>query len=100
MGHARAADRWFLYLARCGDGSLYAGIAHDVRARIAAHGAGKGARYTRGRGPITLVASTRCKDKGEALRLELALKALPRVRKIAVVRAGLGRWARRWIAAK
>jgi putative endonuclease len=92
---ARVDDRWFLYLARCGDGSLYAGIARDVHARIAAHDAGKGARYTRGRGPITLAASTRCKNKGEALRLEMALKALPRATKIALARRGLGPWARR-----
>jgi putative endonuclease len=87
-------DRWFLYLARCGDGSLYAGIAVDVRARIAAHDAGKGARYTRGRGPITLAAWTRCNDRGEALRLEHALKARSRTEKIAILRTGLGRWAR------
>ena len=91
-------DRWFLYLARCGDGSLYAGIARDVRARIAAHDAGKGARYTRGRGPITLAASTRCKNKGDALRLEIALKALPRQEKISIARKGLGAWARRALA--
>ena len=69
---------WSVYVARCSDGSLYTGIAVDVRARIAAHDAGKGARYTRGRGPLALVAKRRCASKGEALRLELAVKALPR----------------------
>lgn len=72
---------WFVYLARCSDGSLYTGIALDVKARIAAHDAGKGARYTRGRGPLTVCAVRRCASKSDALRLELAVKALPRARK-------------------
>jgi putative endonuclease len=71
-------DRWFVYLARCADGSLYCGVAKDVAARLAQHDAGKGARYTRGRGPLALVAKRRCASHGEALRLELAVKALPR----------------------
>lgn len=74
-------DRWFVYVARCADGSLYTGIARDVSARIALHNAGKGARYTRGRGPLVLCATRRCSSKGDALRLELAVKALPRARK-------------------
>jgi putative endonuclease len=74
-----------LYIVRCGDGTLYTGIARDVAARIAAHNAGKGARYTRGRGPVTLVAQARCPTKGDALRAELAVKALPRDRKIEFV---------------
>jgi putative endonuclease len=72
------ADRWFVYLARCSDGSLYTGIARDVAERIAAHDAGKGAKYTRGRGPLEVCAVRRCTSKGEALRLEMAVKALPR----------------------
>ncbi len=76
---------WHLYLARCADGSLYCGIARDVAARIAAHDAGKGARYTRGRGPLTLLLTRRCKDHGHALRLELAVKALSRQQKLAAV---------------
>ncbi len=72
---------WFVYIARCSDESLYTGIATDVQARIAAHDAGKGARYTRGRGPLTVCAVRRCQGKGEALRLELAVKKLPRARK-------------------
>ncbi len=72
------ADVWFVYLARCADGSLYTGIARDVDARIAAHDAGKGAKYTRGRGPLEVCAVRRCRSKGDALRLELAVKALAR----------------------
>jgi putative endonuclease len=69
---------WFVYLVRCNDGTLYTGIARDVTARIAKHDAGRGARYTRGRGPLTLCAKKRCRSKSEALRLELAIKRLPR----------------------
>lgn len=76
-----AASKWFVYIARCSDDSLYTGIATDVPARIAAHDAGKGARYTRGRGPLSVCAVRRCLGKGEALRLELAVKKLPRARK-------------------
>jgi putative endonuclease len=76
---------WFVYVARCADGTLYTGIALDVAARIAAHDAGRGARYTRGRGPLALCAVRRCADKGSALRLELALKRLPRAEKEALV---------------
>lgn len=75
------ASFWFVYIARCADGSLYTGVARDVSARIAEHDAGRGARYTRGRGPLTLCASTRCSSKGHALRLEYAIKQLPRERK-------------------
>jgi len=76
-----AVDVWFVYIARCADGTLYTGVARDVAARIAAHDAGKGARYTRGRGPLTVRAVRRCASKGDALRLEHALKQLTRAEK-------------------
>jgi putative endonuclease len=79
--------RYFVYLLRCGDGTLYCGIARDVSARLAQHGAGKGARYTRGRGPLVLLATRRCRDKGLALRIEHAVKRLPRAEKLAIVAA-------------
>ncbi len=78
-------DAWFVYIAECNDGSLYTGIARDVAARLDAHNAGKGARYTRGRAPIALKAKTRCPSQGDALRLELAIKRLPREEKLALV---------------
>ena len=81
------SERWFVYLLRCGDGSLYTGIARDVAARISQHVAGKGARYTRGRGPFELCAKRRCKTKGEALKLEHAIKQLPRSRKESFARS-------------
>jgi putative endonuclease len=85
-----------VYLARCADGTLYTGIALDVAARIAAHDAGRGARYTRGRGPLVVCAVRRCASKGEALRLELALKRLRRLEKESLTRGRrLGAFARR-----
>jgi putative endonuclease len=88
-------DLWFVYLVRCNDGSLYTGIARDVKARIALHEAGRGARYTRGRGPLTLCAKRRCASKSEALRLEHAIKQLPTAKKQQLTAAGrLGAFAR------
>jgi putative endonuclease len=78
---------WFVYVLECADGSLYTGIARDVAARLAAHEAGKGARYTRGRGPLKLLRRRRCSGHGEALRLEWAFKLLPRQKKVALLAA-------------
>ncbi len=83
-------------MARCKDGTLYTGIARDVDARIAAHDAGRGARYTRGRGPLLVRAVRRCGSKGEALRLEHALKRLSRLEKEKLTNARrLGTFSRR-----
>ena len=73
---------WKLYILRCGDGSLYTGITTDVESRFAQHNAGKGAKYTRGRGPLELVYSEECGTHSDALKRELAVKALPRVDKL------------------
>ncbi|GMV12563.1 MAG: GIY-YIG nuclease family protein [Polyangiaceae bacterium] len=81
---ASSTDTWFVYLARCADGSLYTGIAKNVAERIRAHDAGKGARYTRGRGPLSVCATRRCLSKGVALRLELQVKRLSRKEKEAI----------------
>jgi putative endonuclease len=88
---------WFVYLARCADGTLYCGVARDVAARIAEHDAGKGAKYTRGRGPLVVLATRRCRDKGTALSLELAVKRLGRDEKVALATSegALARLARR-----
>lgn len=69
---------WKLYMLRCGDGSLYTGIAVDVEARLAMHRCGKGAKYTRGRGPLELVYTEECGSHSDALRRELEVKKLSR----------------------
>ena len=79
-----ARNTWHVYLARCADDTLYCGIARNVSERIAAHDAGKGARYTRGRGPLEVLATRRCADQGLALRIERAVKALNRADKLAL----------------
>ena len=79
-----AAKPWYVYLLRCGDGSIYTGIARNVASRIQAHATGRGARYTVGRGPFELCAKRRCKTQGDALRLEYAIKQLPRQDKLAL----------------
>ena len=73
--------KWYLYVLRCGDGTLYTGITTDVQARFAQHQAGKGAKYTRGRGPLEVVYTEECDDHSAALKRELAIKALPREEK-------------------
>ncbi len=72
---------WHLYILKCGDGTLYTGIALDVEKRFAAHASGKGAKYTRGRGPLTLLYQEVCGDHTAALRRELEVKALTRQEK-------------------
>jgi putative endonuclease len=88
---------WFVYIAECADRTLYVGVARDVAARIAAHDAGRGARYTRGRGPLRVLATRGCATKGRALRLEFAIKQLPREAKLALAasRVEMSRFARR-----
>ena len=76
----------WVYMARCGDGSLYTGWTTDVHKRMRAHNAGKGAKYTRGRGPVTLAYVQSVPSRGAALALEAKLKALSRGEKEAVVR--------------
>jgi putative endonuclease len=87
---------WYVYIAECSDRTLYVGVARNVAARIAAHDAGRGARYTRGRGPLRVLATRRCATQGRALRLEIALKGLSREEKLALTasRAMLTRFAR------
>lgn len=72
---------WKVYMLRCGDGSLYTGIAVDVEQRLTVHRSGKGAKYTRGRGPLELVYQEECGSHSEALKRELAIKALLRPEK-------------------
>jgi putative endonuclease len=76
---------WYLYILRCKDGSLYTGITTDVEKRLEAHRTGKGAKYTRGRGPLELVYREECGDHSEALKRELEIKRLPREEKLKLI---------------
>jgi len=79
---------WSCYLLRCADGTLYCGVTNDLARRIAAHNAGRGARYTSGRRPVVLVWSEACATRGDALRRELQVKALPRRAKLGLAARG------------
>jgi predicted GIY-YIG superfamily endonuclease len=76
---------WFVYVVRCRDGTLYTGISRDVDARVAKHNQGKGARYTRGRGPVAVMHTERKSSQAAALRREAAIKALARDEKLALL---------------
>lgn len=79
------ANTWKLYMLRCGDGSLYTGITTDVEKRLEAHRSGKGAKYTRGRGPLELVYREECGDHSAALKRELEIKGLTRDEKMKLI---------------
>jgi uncharacterized protein (TIGR02453 family) len=76
---------WFVYLARCGDGTFYTGVTTDPAARERAHNAGRGAAYTRSRLPVSLVHLEPAAGRAAALRRELAIKRLRRKEKEAMV---------------
>ena len=77
-------EAWSVYLLLCADGTYYCGIAFDPQKRLERHNgaAPGGAKYTRSRRPCVLLASAPCASRGEALKLERAVKALPRKRKL------------------
>ncbi|MGC3996221.1 MAG: GIY-YIG nuclease family protein [Anaeromyxobacter sp.] len=92
MSVARPAGRsgrrpppWTVYVLRCGDGTLYTGATNDLAARVKRHAAGRGARYTRSRLPVTLVHAEPARDRSAALRREAALKRLTRAEKLRLI---------------
>ncbi|MBU3540963.1 GIY-YIG nuclease family protein [Polynucleobacter sp. UB-Tiil-W10] len=74
---------WLVYLLECSDGTYYAGITNRLEHRLEAHNSGQGARYTRSRGPVVLLATQKHPDRSEASKAELRLKRLPRSEKLA-----------------
>ena len=82
MKNANTLDKsWVIYLLECKDGSLYTGITNDLEKRLASHDAGLGAKYTRGRRPVTLLEFKTVESQSEALKLEYQIKQLPRFKK-------------------
>lgn len=71
----------FVYMLRCGDDTLYTGWTDDLEKRIDLHQKGKGAKYTRGRGPIRLVCYEEVEDKSAALKREIEIKKWNRSKK-------------------
>jgi putative endonuclease len=88
------ADAW-VYILRCGDGSLYTGWSTDVQRRLAAHRAGSASRYTASRLPVELAWALPMADRSAARREEARIKGLDRVAKLALIgAAGAGSRAR------
>ena len=81
----RGRKDWTVYILRCGDGSLYTGIAKDVRARVKQHSDGRGAAYTRTRLPVKLVYQQEGLTRSEALIREAQIKAMPRSKKEEII---------------
>lgn len=75
----------WVYILKCGDGSLYTGWTTDLPARIRAHDTGTGAKYTKGRGPVELVFAESWAAKGDALRREAAIKKMSREAKLEMI---------------
>ena len=75
----------FVYLLHCRDGTLYCGWTFDLAARVAAHSAGRGARYTRSRLPLRLAAAIEMPDASSARREEARIKGLTRAQKLALI---------------
>lgn len=82
---------FYTYLLECVDGTLYCGWTTDPVQRLETHNAGKGAKYTRARLPVKLVAQWSFETKVEAMRFEYRLKRLPRQQKLALIQDQLSR---------
>jgi putative endonuclease len=73
---------WIVYILKCSDGTLYTGITNNLERRVKQHNAGKGAKYTRGRGPVTVIKTFEVATKGDALKLEYRIKGMTRDEKL------------------
>ena len=78
-------EKWFLYILKCADQSLYTGITKDPERRFKMHAEGRAARYTRTRRPLEMVYQEACRSRVEALTRECAVKRLPKPRKLALI---------------
>jgi predicted GIY-YIG superfamily endonuclease len=81
----RGQKGWAVYILRCGDGSLYTGIAKDVQARVKQHSEGRGATYTRTRLPVKLLYQQKGLTRSEALIREARIKAMSRSKKEEII---------------
>jgi putative endonuclease len=79
------AAAWQVYILKCGDGSLYTGITTDIDQRLTTHNAGKGAKYTRGRLPVTLLYAEPADNRATASQREVAIKKMGRAAKLRLI---------------
>lgn len=76
---------WYVYILLCRGETLYCGITDDVQRRLEMHRSGKGAKYTRGRGPLELVYTEECESYSAALKREYAIKKLTKQEKLRLI---------------
>lgn len=76
------SNPYFVYILKCSDGTLYTGITNDIEKRIKKHNEDKGAKYTRGRGPVICKYLEKVADKGEALKREFEIKKMDKKEKV------------------
>ena len=88
--HADSPEKAYVYILRCADGTLYCGWTNDLAARLDAHNSGKGAKYTRGRGPVELAYSEMFDTQSEAMHREAEIKKLSRPQKQALLDSQTG----------
>lgn len=79
---------WTVYMLKCADTSLYTGITLDLERRLAEHVKGKGAKYTKHRGPFTVVFTELQETRGQALKREAAIKSMKRKEKLGLIVRG------------
>jgi putative endonuclease len=75
---------YYVYMLVCSDESIYTGLTNNILKRLETHNAGTGAKYTRSRRPVKLLAIWECQNRSEAAKLELKFKAMPRTKKFAL----------------
>ena len=78
--------KWYVYILRCADDTLYTGITNDLARRLKAHNAGTASKYTRVRRPVVIVYHEEAETKGDALRRELQIKSMPRSQKQTLIK--------------
>ena len=79
---------WTVYMLKCSDSSLYTGITVDLERRLEEHSKGKGAKYTKHRGPFSVVFTELQETRGQALKRKAAIKAMTREEKLGLIRTG------------
>ena len=79
---------WTVYILKCADTSLYTGITVNLERRLEEHSKGKGAKYTKQRGPFTVVFTERQETRGQALKREAAIKSMTREEKLSLISTG------------
>ena len=86
----------YVYILRCRDESLYTGWTNDLEKRLEVHNSGKGAKYTRGRGPVTLVYSETLSTKEEALHRECVIKKMTKTAKLALIKQNMKEYKQKY----